>query len=131
MHIDQHPIPNIDEIFTRLNGGDTFTKLDFSDAYLQVELDESSKSLTTISTPFGFFRYKRMPFGISSAPAIFQKITDQIVAGIPYCAAYLDDIIVSGRNTEEHVLNLTKILERIKEFGFKCRFSKCEFFKKK
>lgn len=70
--VDQYPIPNIDELFSRLNGGELFTKLDFSDAYLQVELDEDTKALTTISTPFGFFRYLRMPFGIANALAIVQ-----------------------------------------------------------
>lgn len=129
MRVDQYPIPNIEEIFTRLNGGIKFTKLDFSDAYLQVELEDSSKPLTTISTPFGFFQYRRMPFGISNAPAIFQSISDQIISGIPHSAVFLDDIIVSGRNMEEHMNNLKEILSRIEKFGFKCKLSKCEFFK--
>lgn len=129
MKIDQHPIPNIEEIFSRLNGGEKFTKIDFSDAFLQVELEEDSKMLTTISTPFGFFKYCRMPFGISNAPAIFQGISDQIVAGIPHTAVFLDDILVSGSNAEEHHKNLEEVFTRIKEFGFKCKLSKCEFFK--
>ena len=128
MKVDRYPIPNIDELLSRLNGGEKFTKLDFSDAYLQVELDDESKPLTTISTPFGFYQYLRMPFGISNAPAIFQKISDQIVAGIPYCAAYLDDIIISGKDSAEHQQNLLTVLHRVQEFGFKCKLSKCSFF---
>lgn len=128
MKVNKYPIPNIDELLFRLNGGIKFTKLDFSDAYLQVELDDESKPLTTISTPFGYFQYRRMPFGIANAPAIFQNVSDQIISDIPCCANYLDDIIVSGRTPEEHHQNLMKVLKRIEEFGFKCRISKCSFY---
>ena len=72
--VDQHPIPSIDELFSRLRNGQQFSKLDLSDAYLQVELDDSSKNLVVINTPLGLYKYNRMPFGISSAPAIFQRL---------------------------------------------------------
>jgi hypothetical protein len=65
--IDQHPILSIDELLTQLNNGEKFTKLDLTDAYLQVELDEQSKQLVVINTPLGLFRYNRMPFGIANA----------------------------------------------------------------
>lgn len=70
--VDQHPIPVIDELCNRLNGGERFTKIDLADAYLQMELDDESKKLTVINTPKGLFRYNRLPFGIASAPAQFQ-----------------------------------------------------------
>ena len=96
MLVDQYPIPLIDELFTRLNKGQRFTKLDLSDAYLQLELDDHSKELTVINTPFGLFCYDRMPFGIANAPAVFQKTIDQVLAGIDNCIAYLDDILIRG-----------------------------------
>lgn len=126
--VDQHPIPSVDELLARLNNGQKFTKLDLSDAYLQVELDEPSKSLVTINTPLGLFRYNRMPFGISNAPAIFQRIIDQVIAGIPNCIAYLDDILLTGINETEHIRTLEAILQRLSEFGFKCNPEKCLFF---
>lgn len=73
MKVNQYPIPNIDELLSRLNGGDKFTKLDFSDAYLQIELDDDSKPLTTISTPFGFFRYKECHLELPMLPLFFKK----------------------------------------------------------
>jgi transposase InsO family protein len=126
--VDQHPIPSIEELLARLNNGQKFTKLDLSDAYLQVELDEHSKNLVIINTPLGLFRYNRMPFGIANAPAIFQRIIDQVIAGIPNCIAYLDDILLTGKNEEEHLRTLEMVLQRLSEFGFKCNPEKCLFF---
>ncbi|CAF3680882.1 unnamed protein product [Rotaria sordida] len=126
--IDQHPIPSIEELLARLNNGQKFTKLDLSDAYLQVELDEQSKNLVIINTPLGLFRYNRMPFGISNAPAIFQRIIDQVIAGIPNCVAYLDDILLTGANEEEHLQTLEMVLLRLSEFGLNCNPDKCLFF---
>jgi len=126
--VDQHPIPSIDELLTHLNNGEKFTKLDLSDAYLQVELDEESKELVVINTPMGLYRYNRMPFGIANAPAIFQRIMDQVIPGIPNCIAYLDDILVTGVNEEEHFKTLEMVLSKLGEFGLRCNMDKCLFF---
>lgn len=75
-----------------------------SNAYLQIELDKESKPFTTISTTFRFFRYFKMPFGISNAPAIFQSLSNEIVAWIPHTAVFLD---------------LEKILRNIWEISYK------------
>uniref|UniRef100_A0A914WMU4 RNA-directed DNA polymerase n=1 Tax=Plectus sambesii TaxID=2011161 RepID=A0A914WMU4_9BILA len=129
IHVDEHAIPTIDEIFTKMNGGEKFSNLDLADAYLQVELEEDSKDLLAINTPFGLYRYNRMPFGIASAPAIFQRIMDQLLADVPYCAAYLDDILISGRTEEEHIATLEQVLSRLQDAGLKCNREKCSFFK--
>ena len=76
-------MPNPQELFQALNGGCKFTKLDLADAYLQIELNEESKKMVVINTHKGLYRYRRLPFGLNSAPAIFQQIIDQTVAGIP------------------------------------------------
>ncbi|CAM4801383.1 unnamed protein product, partial [Rotaria magnacalcarata] len=126
--IDQHPIPSIDELLTHLNNGEKFTKLDLSDAYLQVELDEESKKLVVINTPMGLFRYNRMPFGIANAPAIFQRLIEQVISGIPLCVAYLDDILITGVDEKAHFKTLDMVLSRLAAFGFKCNMDKCSFF---
>lgn len=128
MLVDQHPIPSIDELFSRIQGGHRFTKLDLSDAYLQVELDDPSKALTVINTPMGLFRYNRMPFGIANAPALFQNIIDQVIAGIPHCAAYMDDIILTGPDDRTHLQVLSQVLTRLSDFGFTCNPDKGIFF---
>jgi transposase InsO family protein/predicted aspartyl protease len=129
MWVDQHPIPSVDELLTRLNNGQKFTKLDLSDAYLQIELDEDSKKLVVINTPLGLYRYNRMPFGIANAPAVFQRIMDQVIAGIPNCVAYLDDILITGAHDEEHLQTLEAVLAKLAEFNLRCNPDKCSFFK--
>ena len=70
--VDCYPLPKIEDIFASLSGGKTFTKLDLAHAYNQIELDDEAKHLATINTSKGLYRYNRLPFGVASAPAIFQ-----------------------------------------------------------
>ena len=69
--LDRYPIPKIDDLFATLGGGRTYSKLDMSQAYQQIELDDDSKRYTIINTHKGLFKYTILPFGIASAPAIF------------------------------------------------------------
>ncbi|XGW28165.1 hypothetical protein V3C99_008177 [Haemonchus contortus] len=127
LSLHQHPLPTTEEIFTKLNGGQLFSQIDLADAYLQIEVDEVSKELLTINTHRGLFRYNRLPFGVKSAPGIFQQIIDSMIAGLDGVAAYLDDIIVTGRTTMEHLHNLEALLRRIEQYGFRVREEKCHF----
>ena len=126
-HTKQYPIPHIDDLCAKMNGGKFFTTLDLSDAYLQVELDDSSKEICVINTPYGMYKYNRMPFGISSAPAVFQQVMDQMTSALPGVAAFLDDIIIMGRNEEEHWLNVEKVIAALSSFGFRIRPEKCSW----
>ena len=94
---DRYPIPRIEDIFYKLQGGTVFTKIDLIDAYLQVELSENSKKFMVINTPYGLYEYQRLPFGISSAPGMFQRLMEQMTANIDFVAVFLDDIIISGK----------------------------------
>ncbi|XGW22264.1 hypothetical protein V3C99_004908, partial [Haemonchus contortus] len=98
----QHPLPTPDDIFTKLNGGRYFSQLDLAEAYLQLEVDDDSKQLLTINTHRGLFRFNRLPFGVKPAPGIFQQCIDALIAGLDGTAAYLDDILVTGRTVDEH-----------------------------
>jgi hypothetical protein len=125
---DSYPLPLPDDIFATLNGGKIFSQIDFADAYLQVEVEEDSKDLVTINTHRGLYRYNRLPFGVKSAPGIFQRIMDTMLAGLPGALAYLDDVIVVGKDEAEHRANLEAVFARIKDFGFRVRLEKCTFF---
>ena len=94
---------------------------------MQIELDKNSKQLVVLNTHQGLYCYKRMSFGLSCAPAIFQRIIEQTLAGLPGVACYLDDIIITGRTEKDHLTNLQKTLERLKDNGFCLRKSKCSF----
>uniref|UniRef100_A0A0N4W5J5 RNA-directed DNA polymerase n=1 Tax=Haemonchus placei TaxID=6290 RepID=A0A0N4W5J5_HAEPC len=104
--LHKHLLPTPDDVFTKLNGGTTFTQIDFADAHLQIEVDDEAKELLTINTYRGRLRYNRLPFGVKYAPGIFQQIIDSMIYGLKGCAAYLDDVTVTCRNIEEHVANL-------------------------
>ena len=126
--IDKYPIPRIEDLFASLAGGQHFSKLDLSNAYLQMEVEESSKKLLTISTQKGLFQFNRLPFGIASAPAVFQKAMDQILLGLPHTHCYLDDILVSGPDKLTHLKTLDAVLGRLEEYGLHLKKEKCLFF---
>ena len=106
--VDSYPLPKVDDLFTAMSGGKLFSKLDLSHAYQQVPLTEDSKTYTTINTTKGLFQYQRLPFGISSAPAIFQRTMDSLLQDLPGVVTYLDDVLVTGSNKNEHLQNLDR-----------------------
>ena len=91
--LDKYPIPKVEDLSATLVGGRVFSKVNLSQAYQQLSLDEESKKLMVINTMKGLFRYTRLPFGISSAPGIFQRATESVLQGIPGVIVYLDDIL--------------------------------------
>ena len=122
-----YPLPRIEELFTTLSGGQSFTTLDLSHAYLQLELEEESQELVTINTHKGLYRYKRLPFGVASAPAIFQRTMEATLQGLPMVSVYLDDILVSGKTQQEHLANLNEVLTRLESAGLRLKREKCSF----
>ena len=125
--LDRYPIPKVEDLFATLQKGETFTKLDLSQAYQQLPLDEESKKYTVINTNRGLFRYTRLPFGISSAPGIFQRVIDNLLQGLPAVAGYIDDILLTGETEEKHLQTLREVLRRLDEAGLRLKFSKCKF----
>lgn len=125
--LDRYPIPKIEDLFANLSGGTSFSKLDLSQAYSQLTLDDDSKQYTVINTHRGLFRYNRLPFGIASAPGIFQRTMESLLSGIPKVMVYLDDILVSGTSEENHLENLHLVLNRLEKAGLRLKKEKCEF----
>ena len=101
--VDQYPFPNTEDLFATLAGGQVFSKNDLSHAYQQVELDEDSQKYLTINMHKGLYRYKLLPFGLSRAPAIFQRILDQLLQGVKFTVCCLDVILISRSFPEEHL----------------------------
>ena len=125
--LDQYPIPRVEDLFSALSGGKSFSKLDMSQAYQQIELDEESKQFVVVNTHKGLFRYNRLPFGVSSAPAIFQRVMESLLQGLSGVVVYLDDILVTGRTEEEHLSRLEEVLTRLEQAGLRLKRSKCQF----
>uniref|UniRef100_A0A2A4JEX3 Reverse transcriptase domain-containing protein n=1 Tax=Heliothis virescens TaxID=7102 RepID=A0A2A4JEX3_HELVI len=114
-----HPVPLFDQLRQQLAYGDKYSKIDLKDAYLQFEIAPESKKYLTISTHKGYFVYNRMPFGIATAPSIFQHFLDKLLNDIPNVAVFFDDIAVTGTNDKEHIQTLSKVFNRLKQAGLK------------
>ena len=114
-------------LFAALTGGRAFSKLDLPQAYQQLVLDEASKFYKTISTRRGLYRYNRLPFGVSAAPAIFQRTLETLLCGIPNVCVYLDDTLVTGKTSKEHLKNLGEVLTRLETAGMRLKEQKCGF----
>lgn len=127
---ESYPIPRIEDIYASLSGGQSFTKLDLAHAYNQIPLDEESKDLTVITTHKGLYRYNRLPFGISSAPAVFQRTMETLLQGIPNVSVYIDDLLITGKTDEEHLRTLEKVLVRLEKAGIRLKQGKCAFMLK-
>ena len=124
---ERHPIPTIDEVLLNMNQSTVFSKLDLKWGFHQIELAEGSRGITTFVTHSGLYRYKRLMFGITSAPEVYQHIIQQILQGYEGVQNFADDIIVHGPTTEVHDQRLIKVLERLQEKGLTLNPDKCEF----
>ena len=124
---ERHPIPTIDEVLHELSHSKHFSKLDLRKGYHQIELSEDSKPITTFITHKGLFRYKRLMFGISSAPESYQHIIQQVLLGCEGAANISDNIIVHGKTKDEHDRRLEQVVKRLEERGLTVNPAKCEF----
>ena len=110
---DRFPLPTIEELSEFFAGATVFSKIDLKWGYLQVKLDESAHHLTSMITPFGLYKWVRLPFGLCSAPSCFQKIVASILDGIQGVRNLLDDIIISASTKAEHDKRLREVLDRL------------------
>lgn len=123
-------LPKIQDALKDFGSAQIFSALDLKSGYWQIPLDNKSKHLTAFATPDGStYQYKVMPFGLKNAPASFQKLMNQVLAGTlgKYTHVYLDDIIVYSKTYDEHLIHLRIVFERLQEFGLKCASEKCKF----
>ena len=114
--------------FASLAGGKHFSKIDLQKAYLQMEMDDDSKTLLTLSTHKGLYQLNRLGFGVASAPALWQQTMDRILQGIPHTECLLDDVITTGESDAEYLENLETILKGLAESGLRVNPEKCKFF---
>ena len=125
--LDCYPIPRVEDLFAKLRGGKSFTKLDMSQAYLQLQLDDESKKYVVVNTHKGLFQYNRLPFGVSSAPGIFQRTMESLLQDIPAVVVYIDDILITGASDTEHMQSLERVLDRLESSGLRLKKDKCVF----
>ena len=122
-----HLLPKSEEITKQLKGGKLFSRIDFADAHEQINLEPRSREMATINTHRGLYRYNRLPNGIKSAPGILQQTLEKVTAGLNGTVCYLDEIIVKGRNSQEHRRILFALFNRIRDLGLRVCIDKCTF----
>ena len=124
---DKYPVPKTEDSFTTLHGGEKFTKLGLSQAYQKLLLPPKSRELLTVNTHKGLFQPKHLQFGVHSASGIFQRELENSLVSIPFVKGRSDDILVSGKNDQDHFDNLKQVLKVIKANGLQLRLKKCAF----
>ena len=122
-----HPLPKVDETLAQLSGATIFSKLDANSGFWQIPLSKESRPLTTFMSPFGRYWFNKLPFGISSAPELFQKRMSTILRGLEGVVCQMDDVLVFGHTTAEHDKRLMAALKWIKEAGVTLNRDKCSF----
>ena len=121
-----YPIPDVETTLGRIAQGSIYSKLDANSGFHQVVLEPQSRRLTTFITPFGRFMYKRLPYGITSAPEHYQKRMEQILGGLEGVVCKADDILIYGRHQTEHDERLFIVLRCLADAGATLNVDKCE-----
>ncbi|UYV71059.1 K02A2.6-like [Cordylochernes scorpioides] len=129
---DSYPFPRIDATLDTLAGSQWFSTLDLKSGYWQVEMHPDDKEKTAFTTGTGLWQFNVMPFGLFNAPATFERPMEAVLQGLATetCMVYLDDIIVLGKNFEEHLLNIEKVFKRLEAANLKLSPKKYKLFKK-
>jgi hypothetical protein len=124
---DQYPLPVFSNMSTQWANCNFFSKIDLKKAYLQLNVHPDSQKYLTVNTHRGLFQFTRLVYGISSAPAIFQQIMEQVLHGLKGVTCYLDDVLVSGKDLDQAGRRLQRVFSRLAKYNIKVNQKKCVF----
>lgn len=129
---DAFPIPNITDILDQLGKSNYFSCLDLASGYHQVQMDPRDAEKTAFSSYFQHYEFTRMCFGLTNAPATFQRLMNNVLSGLQgmKCFVYIDDVIVYGKTLADHNNKLREIFERLSDNNLKLKLEKCHFLRK-
>jgi hypothetical protein len=124
-----YTMPLVQENLDRLSGNKYFSVVDMKDAYYHIPIKPELKHNTGIITPWGFFQYERLAFGLSRAPATFTNIMDQVLLGLgnTICLIFMDDLLIFSKTIEEHAERLQQVFKRLRRANFTLNLAKCHF----
>lgn len=129
---DSFTLPNITDILDQLGSAKYFSTLDLASGYHQIPIAKEDKCKTTFSTPYGYYKYNRMPFGLKNVPATFQWLMNSVLAGVQgiKCLIYLNDIVIYAPSLQEHNCRLIEVFKQLGEKNLKLQKEKYKFLRK-
>ncbi|XP_073797050.1 uncharacterized protein isoform X2 [Danio rerio] len=124
---DNYPLPRMEDCVDNVGYANFVSKLDMLKGYWQIPLSSRASDIAAFITPDAFAQYTAMAFGLRNAPATFQRLVNTVLAGIPNCSAYLDDVVVYSRDWSEHLKSLRDVFQRFASASLTLNLTKCEF----
>jgi transposase InsO family protein len=125
---ESFPMPRIDDLIDRIGQAKYLTKIDLSQSFHQIALDEQSRQFTSFCTPFGQWQYKRLPYGLKTSPIKFSATIAKALNDLyDCCGTYVDDLCIFSATWEQHLQDVEKVLERLQRAGLTLRLAKCYF----
>ena len=124
---DHYPLPVIEDLLVKVGGRKVYSLIDLTGAFQQLKLTPESSKLVAINTPLGIFEYTRLPFGIKTASAVFQRFMDHILEGLPWASVYIDDVLVTACSEEKMRHQVTQVFEILEKYNVKVNIKKSVF----
>ena len=128
---DVFPMPDINQILTEVKSVKYYTTLDLSASYHQILLNEEDRHKTSFSSHDSKYHFKRMPFGLKSAPSTLQRFINKVLKGVKNCFVFMDDILIFSQTLEEHEMIFNEVMRRLRKANLCVQSEKCEILKDK
>ncbi len=126
----RHYMPTLDELLDKAGGCGALSTLDLTAGFHQLEVAEEDRDITTFGSPWGTYKFNRMPFGLKNAPAIFQQAVDGVLASVnDVSGCYIDDVLIYTKTWDEHLVALRRVLACLSKAGLTVKLKKCSFGK--
>ena len=122
---DNEPIPQMDEMVTRITKAKYFTKLDLTKGYWQIPLKENCKQYTAFQTSLGLMEFNYLPFGLSTAAPTFQRAMNKVLGHLKFVASYFDDVLIFSETWTDHLNHMRETLETLRKANLTAKPSKC------
>ncbi|UYV65543.1 hypothetical protein LAZ67_3004647 [Cordylochernes scorpioides] len=124
---DRYPVPNIMDFASHLHGKKIFSTIDLVRAYHHVPVESIDIPKTAVITPFGLFEFPRMSFGLCNAAQTFQRLINEVLQGLDFAYAYIDDVLIASDSENQHVSHLQQLFGRLRDYGLAINETKCTF----